>query len=98
MTLAGRVHSNANMYLNCGGTLTVNTNYLRAAGNIYRNRKDNPGGLGRHGGRSATGSRIPFNVAEPTTYVQMNSIAQMGSVAQHQRLRRALHHRLGQQR
>lgn len=42
MTLGGRVHSNADMYLNCGGTLTVNTNYLRAVGGIYRHRKDDP--------------------------------------------------------
>lgn len=79
MTLAGRVHSNANMYLNCGGTLTVNTNYLRAAGNIYRNRKDNPAASdGTVKIRNWVAN--PFNLAEPTTYVQMNSIAQMGSV------------------
>jgi hypothetical protein len=42
MLLSGRVHTNANMYLNCGATLTLNTNYLRAVGGIFRNRKDDP--------------------------------------------------------
>ena len=34
MTLGGRVHTNSDMFLNCGGTLTMNTNYVRAAGEI----------------------------------------------------------------
>jgi hypothetical protein len=42
MTLSGRVHSNGNLHLGCGNTLTLNTNYVRSAGNIYRNRKDDP--------------------------------------------------------
>ena len=31
MTLGGRVHSNGSMYLGCGNTLTMDTNYVRAA-------------------------------------------------------------------
>lgn len=40
MTLTGRVHSNRDMFLGCGATLTMSTDYVRAVGNIYRKRKD----------------------------------------------------------
>lgn len=40
MTLTGRVHSNRDMYLGCGGTLTMATDYVRAVGKLYRKRKD----------------------------------------------------------
>ena len=42
MTLSGRVHSNHNMYLDAytGKTLTIDTEYVHAAGNIYNFRKD----------------------------------------------------------
>jgi len=42
MTLSGRVHSNSNMYLDAytGKTLTIDTEYVHAAGNIYNFRKD----------------------------------------------------------
>ncbi len=40
MTLSGRVHSNSDMYLNSNNTLTVDTEYVHAAGNIYNRRKD----------------------------------------------------------
>jgi len=79
MTLAGRVHSNGNLHLGCNNTLTLNTNYVRSAGNIYRNRKDDP--------TQSTGTvsirnwvANPFSGAEPTTYFNMNSKSQMGSV------------------
>ncbi|MBI3320948.1 MAG: pilus assembly PilX N-terminal domain-containing protein [Candidatus Omnitrophica bacterium] len=39
-TLAGRVHSNADMYLGAGSLLTVNSEYVRAFGKIYNRRKD----------------------------------------------------------
>ena len=80
MTLSGRIHTNGDMFLGCGNTLSLNTNYVRSAGSIFRNRKDNP--------TQSTGTvKIrnwvvnPFNVAEPTTYVVMNSKSQMGTVA-----------------
>jgi hypothetical protein len=47
MTLAGRVHANGDMYLNCGGTLTIDSSYLRCTGEIFRGRKNSaaaPGG------------------------------------------------------
>ncbi len=79
MTLGGRVHSNADMYLNCGGTLTMNTNYVRAVGDIFRRRKDNP--------NASEGSvRVrrwvvnPFDSNEPTQYVSMNSHSQMNNL------------------
>ncbi len=43
MTIGGRVHSNRDIYMSTGGSkLTINTNYLRAVGDIYRSRKFNP--------------------------------------------------------
>lgn len=79
MTLGGRVHSNADMYLNCGGTLTMNTNYVRAVGDIFRRRKDDP--------NASEGTvRVrrwvvnPFDSSEPTQYVAMNSHSQMNNL------------------
>jgi hypothetical protein len=79
MTIRGRVHTNRDMYLGSNTTLTLDTNYLHTAGNIYRNRKDDP--------TSSPGSvRIrnwvanPFNAAEPVQYTQMKSKSQMSSV------------------
>ncbi|RKY42974.1 MAG: hypothetical protein DRP85_01210 [Candidatus Makaraimicrobium thalassicum] len=40
MTLSGKVHSNRDIYLDTGATLTVDTDYLRGAGNIYKKRKN----------------------------------------------------------
>lgn len=41
MTLTGRVHSNRDMFLGCGNTLKLDTDYVRAVGKIYGKRKDN---------------------------------------------------------
>lgn len=46
MTLRGRVHSNGDMYLGGGSTITFDTNYVRAVGDIYRAKK----GVGATGG------------------------------------------------
>jgi len=40
MTFAGRVHSNQDMYLGTNNTLTIDSAYLRSAGDIYNRRKD----------------------------------------------------------
>jgi hypothetical protein len=40
MTLKGRVHTNRDMFLGCGDTLTLNTNYVHAVGEMFRRRKD----------------------------------------------------------
>src|SRR5262245_47097054 len=38
MTIRGRVHTNADLYLNCGGTLTLDSNYVHAVGDLFRIR------------------------------------------------------------
>ncbi|OGX38919.1 MAG: hypothetical protein A3C53_02300 [Omnitrophica WOR_2 bacterium RIFCSPHIGHO2_02_FULL_68_15] len=43
MTLSGRVHSNGDIYLGTHAILTVDSQYLRTAGNLYNRRKDDPG-------------------------------------------------------
>jgi hypothetical protein len=42
MTLSGRVHTNHDLYagVGSGNTLTVNSDYFRSVGNLYRKRKD----------------------------------------------------------
>lgn len=40
MTLSGRIHSNKDIYLDSNDTLTINSEYLRSAGDIYNRRKD----------------------------------------------------------
>lgn len=47
MTLSGRVHANQDIFVGVGGssTLTINSDYFRAVGNIYRRRKDVTGSL-----------------------------------------------------
>jgi len=79
MTLAGRVHSNKSMYLNCGGTLTLNTNYVRAVGDILRRRKDDPS-ASQGNVRARRWVVNPFDSAEPLTYVRMNSHSQMNNL------------------
>jgi hypothetical protein len=79
MTIRGRVHTNRNMYLASNATLTLNTNYLHAAGDIYRNRKDDPS-------QSPGTVRVrnwvanPFDASEPLQYTQMNSRSQMAAL------------------
>lgn len=76
MTIRGRVHSNADMYLNCGGTLTLNSNYVRAVGEIHRNRKDNPG-LSEGTVTIRDWVQNPFDGLEPSSYHLMQSKSQM---------------------
>jgi hypothetical protein len=40
MNFTGRIHGNKDMYLDSESTLTINSEYLRSAGNIYNQRKD----------------------------------------------------------
>ncbi|MEZ5973917.1 MAG: hypothetical protein R3E96_03465 [Planctomycetota bacterium] len=76
MTLGGRVHTNGDMYLGCDGTLTMDTNYVHAVGNMYRQRKDT--------GDASTGDvRIrqwvedPYDSSEPNVFQSMLSLDQM---------------------
>lgn len=78
MTLGGRVHTNQDMYLNCGGTLTFNTNYVRAVGSIFRNRKDDPS-LSQGTVQIRQYVDNPFAPGTPY-YVNMNSISQMAAL------------------
>jgi hypothetical protein len=79
MTIKGRVHSNQDMYLGSGATLTLNTNYVHAAGNIYRNRKDDPT---QSPGTVEIRDWVanPFNPLEPLVYTRMNSQSQMAAL------------------
>lgn len=40
MNFTGRIHSNKDMYLDSNSTLTLNSEYVHSAGNIYNKRKD----------------------------------------------------------
>jgi len=79
MTLGGRVHTNSDMFLNCGGTLTMNTNYVRAVGDIYRRRKNDT---------SVSEGRVkvrqwvvnPFDPSEPVSYFDMHGRAGMSAL------------------
>jgi hypothetical protein len=48
MTLNGRIHSNADLYMTAGNSLDVSTKYVRTANEFFRRRKD--------GGAAANGS------------------------------------------
>ncbi len=41
MTFAGKVHANGDIYVGVGGTLTIDSDYFRCTGEIYRERKNN---------------------------------------------------------
>lgn len=62
MTLGGRVHSNGSIFVGSGNTLTVDSNYLRATGEILRQRKNDG---------TATGGTINIKVYDDTSYVNM---------------------------
>lgn len=79
MTLKGRVHSNGNIHLGSGATLSVDTNYLRCAGQIFRQRKDDPS-LSEGTVRIRQWVADPFNVAQPTSWVDMKSKSQMNAI------------------
>ena len=79
MTLSGRIHTNGSLYLNSGNTLTLDTNYVRAVGNILRHRKDDPS-------RSSGDVEIrhwvenPFNPLEPEVFSPLLSRDQLADL------------------
>lgn len=76
MTLRGRVHSNGNMFLGCGGTLKFDSNHVRALGSMHRRRK-----TGQLTGGNVEFRRYvadPFDPSEPTQYERMLSRSQLG--------------------
>jgi len=64
MTLGGRVHSNADIYVGCGATLTVDSQYFRATGDILRERKNDG---------TDSGGTVNVRVLGDTTYVNMDA-------------------------
>ncbi len=60
MLLNGRVHSNADVYLNAGAALSIDS-VLTAAGNIYHRRKDKNASLGTVQVRDAAADFIEFD-------------------------------------
>lgn len=74
MTLGGRVHSNGDMYLGCGNTLTLDTNYVHAVGNMFRTRKD--GGLAKGTVNIREWVNNPYDPSEPANFAAMLSRTQ----------------------
>jgi hypothetical protein len=64
MTLSGRIHSNASIYLSAGNNLTIDSNYLRATGDILRKRKDD--------GSEGTGT-VQIKVNGTSTFATMST-------------------------
>lgn len=79
MTLGGRVHSNRDMYLNTSSsTLRIDSNYLRAVGDVYRYKKFNPwSSSGNVEVRKWVAN--PFDPSEPSEFVKMPSLLDMWS-------------------
>lgn len=79
MTLGGRVHSNADMFLNSGAALRVDTNYLHAVGGIYRHRKEDPS---NSSGTVTVRTWVdnPYDTTEPSTFFDMYSGPQMAGM------------------
>lgn len=68
MHLYGRVHSNRDLYIGCGNTLTLETNYVRAGGHMYRRRKND--------NTSSTGSVMIQVAGSAGVYANMESRTQ----------------------
>ena len=76
MTLTGRVHSNGDMFLGCGGTLSFDSNHVQAAGSMHRRRK-----TGELAGGNVQFRRYvedPTNSSEPVEFERMLSASQLG--------------------
>lgn len=76
MTLRGRVHSNRDMYLGGGNTITMDTNYVHAVGGVYRYKKRD--------GTAASGDVDirrwvvdPFDPSSPSEFERMLSRGQL---------------------
>ncbi|MCP5024237.1 MAG: hypothetical protein GY930_21010 [bacterium] len=78
MTLGGRVHANGDMYLGCGNTLTMDTNYVHALGKVYRTRKD--GGLAGGTVNIREWVANPYDSSEPANFNAMLSQSQFSSL------------------
>lgn len=76
MTLTGRVHSNGDLFLGSGGTLTFNSNHVRVLGEIFRSRKIGGPTRGNVDFRKYVAN--PFDASEPIQYERMLSASQLG--------------------
>lgn len=77
MTLGGRVHSNKNIFLSPNGsTLTIDTNYLRAVGHLYRHRKD---AVGASNGTVRVRKWVenPFDPSAPKQFVNLHNKSEL---------------------
>jgi hypothetical protein len=76
MTIRGRIHTNKDMYLNTSGVMTLDTNYVRAVGNLYRDRKGTiapwPGSV-----TIRRWVQDPFDPLEPKVYLNSKSEYQL---------------------
>ncbi|MEC8511319.1 MAG: hypothetical protein VX015_04170 [Planctomycetota bacterium] len=77
MTLRGRVHSNADMYLGGESTITFDTNYVRAVGDIYRAKKNGNVASGNVDIRKYVEN--PFDASEPRLFERMLSKSQLAA-------------------
>ena len=69
MTLRGRVHSNQDIHLGGGNRLTLDTNYTRAVGDIFRNRRFSDRSTGQVDIRRYVDN--PFDPAAPAVFERM---------------------------
>lgn len=64
MTLNGRVHANGDVFIGTSSTLTVDSEYLRCSGEIYRKRKND---------NSTTGGTVNIRVKGTPLFANMTS-------------------------
>jgi hypothetical protein len=78
-TLDGRIHANGHLYLNSGGTLTLDTNQLTAGGHLYRDRK---GGLEPRSGAVRVRRWVadPSDPREPVEFAESPSQLAMAAL------------------
>jgi hypothetical protein len=71
MTLSGRIHSNRDIYIGTHNALTVNANYLRCPGSIFRVRKDS---------NDAMLGTVNVRVKDSTAYGRIDSTQQLAAL------------------
>jgi len=75
MTLSGRVRTNGDMFLGCGDTLTVDSNYMHARGEILRHRKGSATSRGTVDVRRWVDD--PWDPSNPVEFERMHSKGQL---------------------
>ena len=68
MTLSGRVHANGDIYVGSGATLTIDSDYFRCTGDIWRKRKES--------GAASTGT-VRIRIADTTDFASLYSESQL---------------------